>query len=235
MEMFLICAMLAVLLCGCARPGWRPQAPVDAYTQEPLLLSVPYISQNPMFPTGCEAVSAVMLLQFYGYNITPGEFIDGYLPCAPLYTNPFGELCGPNPNHYYVGDPRSENGFGCYAPVIEKAISAYLGSSTRVQNTTGLPLDALCRQYLARGVPVLVWAGINMQPVRPGTGWQLPGGQNFTWLAGEHCLVLIGQDDQNYIFNDPISGQAVAYEKSAVQACYKALGMQSLVLKSVSS
>ena len=47
-------------------------------------LSVPYISQEGSFPNGCESVSAVMLLRYYGFDITPDEFIDSYLPCEPV-------------------------------------------------------------------------------------------------------------------------------------------------------
>ncbi len=234
MALFLVCSLLAILLCGCARSGWQVGSAAD-YHQDPTLLTVPYMGQNPAFPTGCEAVSATMLLQFYGYGITPGAFIDGYLPCAPLYTDENDTLCGPDPNYYYVGDPRTPEGYGCYAPVIEKALSVYLGNTKQVENTTGLSLSALCEQYICRGEPVLVWAGINMQPLRAGSGWLLPTGRWFTWLSGEHCLVLIGFDDQNYIFNDPLAGQAITYKKADAEACYAQLGMQSLALRSISS
>ena len=42
-------------------------------------IDVPYIDQSRKYPTGCESVSAVMLLRFLGYDISPDEFIDKYL------------------------------------------------------------------------------------------------------------------------------------------------------------
>ena len=59
-------------------------------------LSVPYISQEGSFPNGCESVSATMLLRYYGFDITPDEFIDSYLPCEPVRIS-WGTRYGPNP------------------------------------------------------------------------------------------------------------------------------------------
>ena len=43
------------------------------------IISVPYIDQSVKYPTGCESVSTVMLLQYLGYEITVDEFIENYL------------------------------------------------------------------------------------------------------------------------------------------------------------
>ena len=43
------------------------------------IIKAPYINQGDKFPTGCESVSAVMLLQYLGYSITVEEFIADYL------------------------------------------------------------------------------------------------------------------------------------------------------------
>ena len=43
------------------------------------VLHVPYIDQSVRYPTGCESVSAVMLLRFLGMEITVDEFIGRYL------------------------------------------------------------------------------------------------------------------------------------------------------------
>ena len=42
-------------------------------------IKAPYLDQSKSFPTGCESVSAVMLLHFLGYDISVNEFIDRYL------------------------------------------------------------------------------------------------------------------------------------------------------------
>lgn len=229
MWMFFMCSILAITLMGCADGDAKPPCLQDELPRQ-ALLTVPYINQTQAFPTGCEAVSAVMLLRFYGYELSVADFVDQYLPCAPLYTNARGQLCGPDPAYYYVGDPRTNGGYGCYASVIEKALCAYFGATNGVQSTGGQSLAALCESYVCKGTPVLVWAGINMQPLRNGTTWLLPHGQTFTWLAGEHCLVLVGYDAENYIFNDPLKGEKVSYKRADAEACYATLGRQSLVI-----
>ena len=39
------------------------------------LIKVPYIDQTKEWPTGCECVSAVMLLQYLGFDVTVEEFV----------------------------------------------------------------------------------------------------------------------------------------------------------------
>ena len=43
------------------------------------IIQVPYIDQSVKYPTGCESVSTVMLLQYLGYKVTVDEFIENYL------------------------------------------------------------------------------------------------------------------------------------------------------------
>ena len=40
------------------------------------VIEVPYLDQSVKYPTGCESVSAVMLLRYLGYEITVDEFIE---------------------------------------------------------------------------------------------------------------------------------------------------------------
>ena len=74
-------------------------------------IGVPYIDQSVKYPTGCESVSAVMLLQYLGYDITVEEFIDRYLECRPM-ENRHGELYGPDPYQYFCGSPYDSESFG---------------------------------------------------------------------------------------------------------------------------
>ncbi|MCI7625842.1 MAG: C39 family peptidase [Firmicutes bacterium] len=59
--------------------------PTQATTRR--IKDVPYISQLPTLPTGCESASAAMLLNYYGCTVTAEEFASYYLPTgdAPLY------------------------------------------------------------------------------------------------------------------------------------------------------
>ena len=196
-----------------------PSGPLsaDAALPEPLfgragrtIDGVPFYSQIGEFPTGCEGVSAAMLLGYYGMDVAPGEFIDGFLPLGDApYETDGGQWAGCDPWTAFPGDPRSEDGWGCYSTVIEGALNAFLS-----------------------GDPVLVWATIDMDPPHTGLTWTVPEtGQEITWIGPMHCLVLIGYDDTGYIFNDPLAGEAVHYERAAVEEAYEALYAQAVVLE----
>ena len=83
-------------------------------------IKAPYLDQSKSFPTGCESVSAVMLLHFLGYDISVNEFIDRYLDLQEFEWGN-GELYGPDPRNYFCGSPYDAESFGCYAPVIARA------------------------------------------------------------------------------------------------------------------
>ena len=86
------------------------------------IIEVPYISQSPSWPTGCESVSAVMLLRHLGIDITVDAFIEKYLE-KQGFTEKEGELFGPDPRKYFCGSPYDEDAYGCYAPVIRRALT----------------------------------------------------------------------------------------------------------------
>lgn len=194
------------------------------------ILPVPVIAQFPDFPTGCESVSAVMALRYYGYSLTVDEFVDKYLQKDNRFWWKNGVLHGPDPYRYFVGDPTTENSYGCMAPVIEKALTTYFGSDERVVNTTGASLSSLCSDYIDKGIPVLIWATIGMIETGAGQSWELDDGSTFTWPKNEHCMVLIGYDDTRYYFNDPYRGMVKSYSRSLCEARYKDLGKQSIAV-----
>lgn len=195
-----------------------------------IIKNVPILSQFPDFPTGCESVSAVTVLKFYGEDISAAEFIDEYLPKSADFYYDAGKRFGPSPYEYFIGSPRTSASYGCMAPVIEKALCNYFGSSERVKNTTGSELDRLCSEYIDNGIPVIMWATVNMLEVNPKNTWYLSDGSRFTWPGNEHCLVLKGYDADYYYFNDPYAGKTVKYKKKTVEDRYSALGKQSLVV-----
>ena len=43
------------------------------------VIQAPYIDQTKQYPTGCESVSAVMLLQYLGIPVLVDDFIEKYL------------------------------------------------------------------------------------------------------------------------------------------------------------
>ncbi|MBP3372760.1 MAG: C39 family peptidase [Clostridia bacterium] len=178
------------------------------------LIDVPYLDQSEDAPTGCEAVSTVMLLQYLGYDTNIQDFIDHDLPRGDFETID-GELYAPNPNDVFVGDPYGADAMGCYAPVLTSLLDQKIGDKYVVTNETGTGIDALCKKYIDQDMPVLLWITINLRPYIEGPSWKLIGsGETFTWRSNEHCLLLVGYDDEHFIFNDP-------WENRGVIACEK--------------
>lgn len=192
---------------------------------------VPVLGQFPEFPTGCESLSAVMALRHAGCTISVDDFVDKHLPKDLHFYYKDGQLYGPNPYTHFLGNPRSEKAYGCMAPVIKRAMNACLPDTHRAVDVTGTSLQALCRQYINKDKPVLLWVAIYMMETKPGRSWRLENGDMFTWPTNEHCMVLVGYDRNNYFLNDPYSGTVLTYPKSRVEGCYAALGQQAVVIE----
>jgi len=201
------------------------------YSEQYKFISVPYISQSGGYPTGCEIVSASMLLQYYEYNVSVDEFIDNYLESSFL-EEVNGDLYGPNPNEVFVGDPRSIYSYGCYAPVIVNSLNKILDGKHLAKNTTGSEFNELIENYIDREMPVLVWTSINLLPTSDGTQWYIrESGDRVQWINNEHCIVLVGYDEEKYYFNDPYEDNGVvSYDKELVEERFKELGKQSVAI-----
>lgn len=89
------------------------------------MIPAPCIDQTADWPTGCESVSAVMLLQYLGVEISVDEFIKEYLPCRPFEERD-GKLIGADPRREFAGSPYDPDSMGCYAPVIRAALERVL-------------------------------------------------------------------------------------------------------------
>lgn len=187
-------------------PAPPPQPPAAKHKK---LLDVPYIYQVNKYPTGCESVSTVMVMRYFGMSITVENFIDNYLPKgrAP-FRDETGERFGDDPRKVFLGSPYSKSGWGCYAPVIVTAANKCIDRKKfEVKNITGTAFDTLCKTYIDNEIPVIVWATTDMLPLRPhkkSHTWNIIGtSETFTWKSPMHCLVLVGYDDNSYYFNDP--------------------------------
>ena len=177
-------------------------------------IDVPYIDQSAEFPTGCESVSAVMLLRHLGFSISVEEFIERYLDKVD-FEKRGDELWGANPWKDFCGSPYSVDGFGCYAPVIERALERIFREQTlpyKAYDETGAPMERLLTEYIDQGMPVVFWACINMREPVTGPQWKLYGsGETFTWISNEHCMLLVGYDEDGYYFNDPYENNGVVH------------------------
>lgn len=206
------------------RPA-RPQAPAAS---SPSLLPVPYASQEGLLPTGCELVSAYMVLQYCGASLSLDEFLSAVPRQDFWYEN--GRLTNLTPGEAFIGSPYSPGGYGCYAPVIQTALEKTLPAGWQAEDVTGCTLEDAVAQVQS-GSPVLLWATINMANTEPGTTWRTPAGEDFTWLRHEHCLVLVGADEDTLWFNDPYASNGlVSWPRETVRSRFEQLGSQAVVV-----
>lgn len=187
-------------------------------------------------PTGCESVSAVSILNYYGINITPEQFIEDYLPKQEFYRSN-GVLYGPDPNEYFAGDPFRKSSLGCYSSVIHKAIlnmqkdNVFKTAHLQVQNVSGTPLTNLAETYISNDIPVLIWVTMGMTESKEGMHYFLENGDPYIWTAGEHCVVLCGYDEESYYIMDPLEkGEIVRYPKDLVKKRYSEMNQNALVI-----
>lgn len=206
--------------------------------------NVPFITQNAQYPSGCEAISATMLLNYYNYDITPGTFIDGYLHMDYLRESSDGTaVVGPDPYTAFIGSPYDENSLGCYPPVIVEALNKVFdetGSDNEAVNTTGKSLEQLAEEYLIQDEPVLVWATMYLWEPFETDSWIVEGaseespykdGDVYSWIANEHCLVFTGYDEYYYYFNDPLYyNETISYEKTAFNERFEQIGKCSVAI-----
>jgi len=196
----------------------------------------PHVFQMPDFPTGCEIAAAVQALQFVGMNTTMATFTDKYLDQTPGGV-PFSPHATPfDPDETFGGNPRLDSGYGCYEPVIRNAMNKVLsGKGYSAKALKDVSLKTFCSKYIDNDIPVVIWATTEMVPPQPGDSWVYQG-KTIQWIRPQHCLMLIGYDDNNYIFSDPgRSSYPTYYSKAVVEASYTGKLMRAVViLKSAS-
>lgn len=76
-------------------------------------LPVTYLSQYPELPTGCEVTSLTTVLNYLGYKVSKETMADNYLPKCNFSDGTFWD--------YFIGNPRDDDAFGCYATPIVTA------------------------------------------------------------------------------------------------------------------
>lgn len=192
------------------------------------VLPVNCILQKPELPTGCEVTSLAIALNYIGLSVDKCFLADNFLPKGGIGTV--------SPWDAFVGNPRDSHSYGCYAPVIVNTASSYLSSvgaknKYKVSNITGYNRDQLF-EILRGGTPVIIWGAINISKAPyPTTTWHLPR-QDVTWLANEHCMVLIGYDlnTSKVIVADPLRGN-VEYDMNLFFTRYSQLYSQAVIIR----
>lgn len=201
---------------------------------------VPVISQDELH-AGCEIYACTMLLQYWKFDIDELTFADNFLITSPVFYGYGGELYGPDMNSAYAGDVYT--GYGINAPGMAKCMNNYIkttDSKLQAYPLSGVPLEELCEKYILDDKPVMCWETTYMDEPYVKATWivdyvdenaRYKKGDTESWMQNEHCMVLVGFDEENYYFCDSVSGKLTAYEKEVSEERYSQVGMQAIVVK----
>lgn len=167
-------------------------------------LDVECIMQLPELPTGCEVTSLAIVLRYLGFDVDKTELSDNFLKKEPV-----GK--GTQYDNFW-GNPRSESGYGCYAPVIVECANDYLGSEGEDRllafDLSGSEFEDLFADIYA-GNPVIVWSTVDLK--EPVVNFSKSNGSRMEWIVPAHCVVMYGYNLKNGIVEiaDPLSGKRI--------------------------
>lgn len=170
----------------------------NAFPEEFKIENYKWLNQNPELPTGCEITSLTSVLNYYGCNVDKTTMADNYLKKG---YGSFYEM--------FLGNPRESTSFGCMAqPIVNAANKYFTANNIRMnaENISGTDFEDILK-IVAKGEPVIIWNTINMKPAYESQTLTLDG-QEYTWIAPEHCVVITGYDFNNSIvyIMDPMAG-----------------------------
>ena len=205
------------------------------YNNSADFINVPFLSQEKC-PQGCELVSIAMILAYYGIEIEPIQLIEeGYMEFVAVERRG-GILYGGDPNKVFIGDPRGDTGYGCYSGAVGKCLEKFLEYDFfDVHYLNDMSLKDICSQYIDFGQPVIIWASVDMEPLeeREYCVWTIEEtGEQFGWISNEHCMVLVGYDDEYYYVHDPRKDAFTPYKRSIVEKRYEEMGSQAVTVVS---
>ncbi len=221
----------------------QPETVTEAATEPAnthYIEGVPVIAQQTL-SSGCETYACTMLLQYLGFKIDEVGFADNYLICSDIYYDDAGNRYGPDMYSAFAGTPYE--GYGIYAPAMAKSMNSYLNSqksSLTAYPLDGQSLESLCKEYIDHDIPVMVWGTVDMAEPYEKASWTVvytdenaksQKGDTVWWLQNEHCLVLIGYDEEYYYFADSCAGDVSQFERALTEERYERLGTQAIVVK----
>lgn len=188
--------------------------PNDEGTKENYQLPVSLILQEPELPNGCEVTSLAMVMNYEGYPVDKCFLSDNCLKKK-------NDLAA-DPNEYYLFEPRTEDGYYCFPPVLINALNTYdfLNSATAVAtNLTGSPVDALYKK-IRENHPVVFWGTLC---------YEEPYVQPIGLYDNLHCMVLIGYTDNTVTVLDPLYGDSMRIiKRKTFERIYKAMGSMAI-------
>ena len=183
------------------------------------------VLQKPELPTGCEVTALCEVLNYLGFDIDKVTLADEFMP---MDNNGITTM-----KTAYIGDPKSDEGFGCNAAVIVQTADDYfesVDSPCYAVDLTGSSMKDLYYQ-VTQGRPVIIWSTINLIITSPNLRWVTNDGEEMWFNDFQHCVALYGYDlDRNAVLvADPLAGN-VEYDLAKFESIYNDLMSKQAVV-----
>lgn len=200
-----------------------------------IIADVPYLNQFTLgYPTGCEAVSATMVLNYHGYDVSAEEIVN-LTPTDEIgkqYDETTNTYYAANPFKLFVGHPtkmKNQGSYGCFAEPIEIAMKAI--AREKVKNISNCN-EELLFSYIDKDCPIVIWGIKNAKDPEEGVIWKYTNEEgSFKEIKGEHCFVLIGYDERYVYLNDPSAGRYSIQPREKFISNWKELYSQAIVIE----
>lgn len=224
-------------------PEPKEEEPTTVATEpvrEHKINGIPVVVQD-YFKAGCETYACTMLLQGLGFDIDEYRFVDNYLILRDFSFDEEGNMYGPDMNSAFAGDIFT--GAGIFCPAMAKSMNRFLETQKtekRAYPIKGKTLAQLCEEYIDKDIPVMTWVTTYMDESYERFTWTVDYvdenaehkiGEAQTWRQNEHCMVLIGYNEKEYIFCDSVAGKQVSHDKALAETRFTEIGNQAVVVK----
>lgn len=196
-------------------------------------IDVPLISQLPELYNGCEITSLAMLLAYLQQPIDKLD-LASMLPkdeTSPEFDEDGNIAVWGDPDIGFVGDIYgNELGYAVYVkPLAHLLEQVYTPGSL---DLTGLDFSEIERA-VADGKPVVIWNIASFEQSDDWTTWKTPEGTEVSATFQEHCVLLIGFDEESVYVNNPFENiQAQKVPKSSFIEAWEQMGRMALTYQS---
>lgn len=193
------------------------------------------ILQKPELPAGCEATAAAMLLKCYGYDADKCDVADAIAKSTAKQHK--GRTYAAHPSDAYIGDPKTDGGFGVFSPAMSAAIQKIIDKSDGQMKAISLTGESQNKieAIVNLGTPVLIWTTMGLLPVEYTIGWYVERNgvytdEYFNWPGNEHCVLLYQIDGENASIYDPLKGKR-KLNKEKFFTRYNEVGKYAVILE----
>lgn len=213
-------------------PEQAPLGTEDEASDESHFIDVPLISQLPELYNGCEITSLAMLLEYLQHPVDKLDLAE-MLPKdeTPAQLDEDGTiLVWGDPDQGFVGNIYGDDlGYGVNVKPIAYVLEQLYAPGAL--DLTGRDFSVI-EKTIAKGKPVIIWNIASFEQSDAWVTWKTPAGKDVEATFQEHCVLMVGFDDDYVYVNNPFEGiQAQAVAKWSFIEAWEQMGSKALTYK----